>query len=278
MIAHVEFLDQYHFTEDYHRVPPMEALKPFISFYWETNFEHIFEQYGGGFSDVLLPDIAYTYTLKLGTPFTFQIGTKKFVMNTDGFLPRPAGLICHHSPGNKIFGIKFKISTVLFEKKVNFSEYQKGIFPLSYLIDKNVVREIKSAKDFLERTEILDSYFEKLLMKFQRSKKIQIVSEALEKFMSGNDQRQVKQIANVYKISPRTLQRYFQETTGLSTKQAKQIATIRSAVKHLVATPATFDFRHYGYYDKSHFLKQLKRFFSIATPFCKNPHLEVLNA
>ena len=92
------------------------------------------QQNPDGFSDALFPNIGYTYLINLGTPFIMQIGEKKFNMKTDGFLPRNKSIECYHRQGSKLFGIKFKISPIIFKTRVNFGEYREYIYPLSYLM------------------------------------------------------------------------------------------------------------------------------------------------
>ena len=136
-MQHIEFLHKDHFENKYHRKwLRQEQLASFIDFFWETDFDDLWAQYPDGFSDILFPNTGYTYLINLGTPFVMQLGNDPFEMKSDGFLPRHKSLACHHAAGNKIFGIKFKISPLVFEKKINFAEYREYIFPLSYLIDR----------------------------------------------------------------------------------------------------------------------------------------------
>ena len=135
-MQHIEFFHIDHFENDYHRVKPVKELEGFIDFFWETKFDELLQQYPEGFSDALFPNIGYTYLINLGTPFIMQIGDKKFNMKTDGFLPRNKSIECYHRQGNKLFGIKFKISPIIFKTKVNFAEYREYIYPLSYLMEQ----------------------------------------------------------------------------------------------------------------------------------------------
>src|SRR3954463_14439277 len=150
-MQHVEFFHKDHFEHNYRRVYPIGTLSKFIEFFWETDFDALWEKYPEGFSDALFPNVGYTYLINLGTPFVMQLEDESFEMKSDGFLPRHKNMICHHSVGNRIFGIKFNVSPVIFEKKVNFSEYKEYIFPLAYLIDRQVMDKIKKADSFEHR-------------------------------------------------------------------------------------------------------------------------------
>ncbi|MDB5202114.1 MAG: hypothetical protein JWQ27_1523 [Ferruginibacter sp.] len=261
-MQHVEFLDTDHFHNNYHRVPPAPQLAHFIDFFWETKFNHLWKQYPEGFSDVLFPNIGYTYLVNLGTPFVMQVDDEQFIMKTDGFLPRHASIECHHQPGNILFGIKFRISPIIFEKKVNFSEYRRSIFPLSYLIDKDVVMQVKDAPDFKKRVAMLNQYFGGIVAKFDGSlRPITIVSEIINACNKENNFTiSIEEMAVKYALSTRTLQRYFENATSLSSKKTLQILRIRKAVEQLALSAAEFDYKDYGYYDYSHFHKHLRKF------------------
>lgn len=277
-MQHVEFFQNNHFNRHYRRVKAGTAISPFIDYFWETDFEPLWSQYPHGFSDVLFPNVGYTYLINLGTPFIMQIGEKKFDMKTDGFLPRHQPLECFHQKGNKLFGIKFKISPVIFEKKINFSEYREYIFPLSYLMDSAMLATIKSCQTFEERVVVLSDYFEAIIEKYSGTlRPVQIVSEILKHCDEARDFiTPVEDFAKKYKISSRTLQRYFEMATGISTKTALQIMRIRKATEHLANEPDSFNSADYGYYDHSHFYKHLKNFLQKNTLKKLQPHIKLL--
>lgn len=261
-MQHVEIINKDHFDKNYHRVKPSRTVAHFIDFYWQTKFDHLWDQYPDGFSDALFPNIGYTYLINLGTPYVMQVGKKKYDMKTDGFLPRHQSIECFHQAGNCIFGIKFKISPVIFEKKVDFSEYTDAIFPLSYLLEKEVLGNLKKPCSFNERVNLLNSYYGNIIKKFEGSVlPVSIVSEIIDncsKTMAFTEP--IENMASKYAVSSRTLQRYFEKCTSLSTKKTLQILRIRKAVEQMAADPAGFNYNHYGYYDYSHFYKHLQQF------------------
>ena len=280
LMQHIEFFHIDHFDNDYHRVEPAKGLEGFIDFFWETKFEDLLQQHPEGFSDALFPNIGYTYLINLGTPFVMQVGDKKFNMKTDGFLPRNKAIECYHREGNKLFGIKFKISPIIYKTKVNFAEYREYIYPLSYLMEQSVIDKVKKAATFEERIETLNTYFQSIIKMYSGSwEAIRIVSEILQHCDVKNDfTTSVEEFAKKYKISARTLHRYFETTTSLSSKKALQILRIRKAVKHLSDSPGDFNYGIYGYYDYSHFCKHLKKFLQKDTINNLKPHLQLLQS
>jgi AraC-like DNA-binding protein len=238
------------------------ALARFIDFFWETDFDDLYLQYPEGFSDALFPNVGYTYLINLGTPFVMQLDTDSFEMKSDGFLPRHKNMVCHHSTGNKIFGIKFRVSPVVFQKRINFSEYKEYIFPLSYLIDRTVIQKIKEAPSFIKRVEIASAYYKEIIQKHAGSLQyVDTVTEILTRCFENNDfHSSIEDLSKTYNISTRTLQRYFEACTSISSKQALQIMRVRKALAHLTETPETFHYSIYGYYDYSHFYKHVQQF------------------
>jgi methylphosphotriester-DNA--protein-cysteine methyltransferase len=90
---------------------------------------------------------------------------------------------------------------------------------------------------------------------------VRIVARILEDCFEQNDfNKTVEELAKQYKVSTRTLQRYFEACTSISSKQALQIMRVRKAVTHLTDDPGSFHFSIYGYYDYSHFYKHVKQF------------------
>jgi AraC-like DNA-binding protein len=279
-VQHVEFFHKTHFEQQYHRVAPPASLEHFIDFFWETKFELLWKQHPKGFSDALFPNIGYTYLINLGTPFIMQVEDRKFRMKTDGFLPRHKAIECYHQPGNKIFGIKFKISPVIFEKEINFSEYREYIFPLSYLVDQSVIDKIKRSSSFEARVKIASSYFESIVKKYSGSlQPIRVVTSIVNHCNRHNDfTTPISDFALHYNITTRTLQRYFEKTTSISSKKVLQILRIRKVASHLVHSPKDFHFSLYGYYDHSHFYKHLKQFLQKDTLKKLQPHLKLLES
>lgn len=278
-MQHIEFFHIDHFENNYHRVKPVKELESFIDFFWETKFDDLLQKYPKGFSDALFPNIGYTYLINLGTPFIMQVGDKEFNMKTDGFLPRNKSIECYHRQGNKLFGIKFKISPIIFKTKVNFAEYREYIYPLSYLMEQPVIDKVKKAVSFEERIHILNHYFQSIIKAYPGSREaIRIVSEILQHCDSQNDfNTSVEAFAERYKISVRTLHRYFEATTSLSSKKALQILRIRKAAQQLANAPGEFNYEQYGYYDYSHFYKHLKQFLKKDTIVNLKPHLQLLH-
>ncbi|MEO5561993.1 MAG: helix-turn-helix domain-containing protein, partial [Chitinophagaceae bacterium] len=193
-------------------------------------------------------------------------------------LPRYNAIECFHKPGNQLFGIKFRISPVILKKKINFSEYKEYIYPLSYLLEPNIIEQVKLTGSFEERIGVLSNYFLSELDRYEGSMQaVAIVRKILDdSFQQNNFSTPIETLAEQYKISARTLLRYFEMCTGISSKKALQVMRIRKATAHLVTAPETFKYAAYAYYDHSHFYKHLKQFLGTNTLKNLHPHLQLL--
>jgi AraC-like DNA-binding protein len=161
---------------------------------------------------------------------------------------------------------------------VNFSEYKEYIFPLAYLIDRKVIEQIKTASTFEKRMEIASEYYERIVEKYSGSlKQVDIITGILKDCTDNNKfDVSIEDLSSQYKISSRTLQRYFEATTSITSKQALQIMRIRKAIEELANSPSSFHFSNYGYYDHSHFYKHLRSFVNNHTIEMVKPHLQLL--
>lgn len=96
-----------------------------------------------------------------------QLQKDSFEVKNDGFIPSHSYITCHQSFGNRLFGIKFKVCPIVFEKDIDFSEYREFIFPLAYLIDRSIVNKVKSASSFIHRAAIVFENYENLVNKYE---------------------------------------------------------------------------------------------------------------
>ncbi|MEP7107775.1 MAG: AraC family transcriptional regulator, partial [Ferruginibacter sp.] len=179
---------------------------------------------------------------------------------------------------NCIFGIKFKISPVIFNTKVNFGEYRGYVYPLSYLMEQAVTDQVKRAPSFTARVDLLNSYFQSIITEYAGSwESVRVVSSILQHCDQENDfTTPIEDMAAQYHISARTLHRYFETTTAFSSKKALQLLRIRKAVTQLAHSPYDFSYNKYGYYDHSHFYKHLKQFLRKETLENEQPYLKIL--
>jgi transcriptional regulator GlxA family with amidase domain len=134
------------------------------------------------------------------------------------------------------------------------------------------------AGSFAERMQIVSEYYDHIVEKYSGSmKQVEVVTKILNECADKNQfDIPIENLSEQYNISSRTLQRYFEATTSINSKQALQIMRIRKAIEHLTSSPNDFHFSTYGYYDYSHFYKHLKQFLNQHSVSIAKPHLQLL--
>jgi transcriptional regulator GlxA family with amidase domain len=141
-----------------------------------------------------------------------------------------------------------------------------------------VVNNVKRAGSFAQRVQILSAYYDDIIQQYAGSRtQVAIVTQIIQDCVDQSCfDISVEELANRYGISSRTLQRYFEATTSITSKQALQILRIRKAVERITTAPDDFHFSQFGYYDYSHFHKHLKQFLCRQTVSIIQPHLKLL--
>lgn len=264
-MQHIEYIDGDYFAGYHYKKEPVKLLSPFIAYYWETDFEQLWNRFPEGFTDILFPDIGYTYLINLGTPFIIRFPGRSFEMKIDCLLPRVLPTACHHRKGNRIFGIKFRVAPLMFEKPVNFSEYINSMYSLSYLIDRAVLQQVKTARNFAARVSIVNQHYTGIIKQHTESYHyVNIVSRILEEMQENyRPSPRIEAMAGRHRVDLRTLQRYFAKAIGISPKKALQLIRVRNAVQLLSQDPGRFSWKEFGYYDYSHFYKDVRKFMDI---------------
>jgi AraC-like DNA-binding protein len=105
---------------------------------------------------------------------------------------------------------------------------------------------------------------------------VHVITSAIKQMEVSHFQISIEDIAATHQVSTRTLQRYFEATTSLTSKKVFQIMRIRKAVEAFIKDPDLFDYSTFGYYDHSHFYKHLKSFFDQHNTVISKPHLRLL--
>lgn len=128
--------------------------------------------------------------------------------------------------------------------------------------------------------QIVSDYYDSMVEKHSGSlKQVEVVTRILKECNDNNQFNvSIGELSEQFDISSRTLQRYFEATTSINSKQALQIMRIRKAIEDLTASPQNFHFSTYGYYDYSHFYKHLKQFINRHSISIVQPHLQLLKA
>lgn len=244
----IEFYDQPVIAGQYRVMRPSPALADYVEFYWESQYTKT-----GAFSIRTFPRVGSSWVFNLRTPFLLQKGNQRLLIRKDCRYLRDCSIVSHHRPDNLLFGIQLRTGPGFLEGKFqNISDKKSA--------GTNICKRLRHAGNMEERVAETERI---LLTRLDRREeyKINTVNEILAQYGRGMDSytSMGPLYAGVYRSS-KTVERHFKACTGLNPKQAVKLIRIRSALPVYLANKSSFDFRDFGYYDSSHFHKELKWF------------------
>ncbi len=130
--------------------------------------------------------------------------------------------------------------------------YAEEVFGADYLRLKNMLSLLTDA----EKVLALDQWFAERYQKDQEG----FIMEMAQEVSYTYDLRSIMEVTG-YSYS--TLERYFKKEAGLTPKGFQTLSRFKRAIRELYSTRNTdwlYFVSKYGYYDQSHFIKEMKRF------------------
>ncbi len=99
------------------------------------------------------------------------------------------------------------------------------------------------------------------------SGRFDIINNIINYMENSNGMIRVSQICDLFNVTPRSLNRYFKNEIGISPKELLNIFRINNAIKLITENPdcdLTGISYLSGYYDQSHFIKEIRKITGIA--------------
>lgn len=217
---------------------------PYVELYF--NFTHI-NIYSNGYYDLDNPRIHLAGLHQYDqNSFTHMFGTDR----NGGFaiVFQPLGFY-------NLFKIK---SSDFYRYCVNGeSVFKKDIYHLWELL--------QSFRDVNDMKKLFESHFLDYAKKFYC--RFDLINDIISYIGKSNGMIRISQICNIYNITPRSLERHFRDEIGISPKELLQIFRINKAIKLITDNPdcnLTGISYLSGYYDQSHFIKDIKQMTGIS--------------
>jgi hypothetical protein len=240
---------------------PKKALFTFIDYFWEGDFK------GEKTPDRLLPHIGFTLLFNLGKPFILFRNGESYYIKEDTIYPRQ---FCWEDYNKEIhaFGIKFNFSFIPFVSDCpQYALADKPIVCYKFL-DWSFIEQIHKASCYEERVFLSENHFLTLFEKHKNSiRRYQVVLDVLNEMTNGNLMEfNVSQKSLELFTSSKSLNRYFLKCVGMAPKQVHRILRLRAALDSYFNNPGQFNFYGAGYYDHSHFYKEVRKITTIKLP------------
>lgn len=242
---------------------PCEELADYVEFFAESSPEKTKQYVSGDFFTIkMFPSWTPTFYINLGSPY--QIATKKgfrtIRADEDILILRNDTIERYNLPTDHIFTVKFfpgGLEAILGFNQVMLIDQ---IINLNLIMPHSLLESIKQPITFGERIQ----YFEQYLLTQLRGKKadhyLKIVNDAIGEYRDTGMQLSTTQLAEKSFVSSKTINRYFNRVVGISPKNYFSILRARLALEGYVNGNSTFSPYDYGYYDMSHFYKNVTQF------------------
>lgn len=243
---------------------PCAALAPYIEFFSETSISatkiHIQTE---EFTVKLFPSYNPTIWINLGSPYHLKNGVHWQRINeaTDVLVLRNEIIERRNLPLDNIFTIKFFPGGLEAIFGISQAKIGSDVVNLNELIPSSSIKKFKNLSSFNDRISLLQELF---LAKLHSNKKtnyyFNCVQQAIDTFHLSGLELKNKEIVQELAISDKSMYRYFTKMVGTNPKQFMAMNRVRIALTAYVEQHTTFSPYLYGYYDMSHFYKDVVKF------------------
>lgn len=243
---------------------PCEELAPHIEFFSETALEQAAMLLGGQFFSVkMFASFTPTFYINLGPSYHITIGNRRHFIpaQEDILILRDTIVERHNLPTDNIFTVKFNPGGLQAVLGINQTSYKTSIVNLGSLLPVNVLKAIKQPISFDERVELMQQYLVSCIKTSNHNGYYNnLVNDAIGEYNSTGMQLNTGKVAEKIFVTSKTINRYFNRVVGISPKGYFSIIRARTALTAFVNNEAMFVPYDHGYYDMSHFYKDVVKF------------------
>jgi AraC-like DNA-binding protein len=241
---------------------PCEGLADHIEFFSESSIEATKQHVSGkNFSVKMFASWTPTFYINLGAPYEIQVGDKHHFIAADEdiLILRNSIVERCNTPTDNIFTVKFypgSLEAVLGIKQPKLADQ---VIRLKRILPAKLLNQIKQPITFNERVELMQDFFLANLRK-PNDYYLKFVKDAIDNFSTTGLQASNADLAERMFTTSKTINRYFNQVIGTSPKNYFSIMRARTALTGYVGNRPDFIPYNYGYYDMSHFYKDVVKF------------------
>jgi AraC-like DNA-binding protein len=243
---------------------PCEQLSAYIEFFSETSLEAT-DLYirTDRFTVKLFPSYTPTIWINLGSPYHLKNGNKELFVgaDTDILILRDDIVERTNLRTDNIFTVKFNPGG--FEAIFGIEQEKIGnnIININSILFSHILGRLKQLSSFEERKALLEKHFLHLLnTKFVHNHLYKKVSDAIHTYRLSDMTYSSNELAEELAVTDKTLYRYFRNLVGAPPKKYFLTVRARAALISYVADKKSFSPFDFGYYDISHFHKDVVKF------------------
>lgn len=261
---HIELLDQQYFASQYRFMMPSPDLAPHVLFYWMLDLRHSDLQQDE-YQELLLANMYSSLVLNLGAPFDIYDREQHCLhvcagSEVIGYHAAPVSY--HHRSNNFLVGIKFKPASLNYLFRIRGTDIYQQVLPAADVLHH--IRQLESAVYDAKELPAIKALLEDFLRQHTTLPVDRHSAYVLQSLNGPALQQcgyQLKKLASLLYLSPRTLERYFSDLLGISPKKCLSIIRFREAATQYALHGYKADWEELGYHDFSHFRKEWKKQF-----------------
>ncbi|MBC9934297.1 helix-turn-helix domain-containing protein [Chitinophaga qingshengii] len=256
----IEFIDQQYFTGQYRYISPSPDLEPHVVFYWLLDLRRPLPD-DEEFRELLLANMNSSLVLNMGAPFDIcnaagQLLHSSIQSELIGYQTTP--VTYRHYANNFLAGIKFKPASLNYLFGVKGADMQRQTLSAHDVLTQLPALEaaVYDAPDMPAIKTLLEKFLRGYVGAATGNHRFDYVLQSLNSPALQQSGFRLKKLAGLLYVSPRTLERYFNDSLNISPKKCLAILRFRHAAAQYIQHGYKADWEELGYHDFSHFRKE----------------------
>lgn len=248
----------------YDFVAPCEELANYIEFFSESSLAKTRQYFQNEhFSVKMFASWTPTFYINLGAPYYIDLAHSRYLVKAceDILILRNNTVERHNQPADNIFTVKFYpggLEAILGLNQITLAD---KLINLAQILPGSLLAQLRQPIVFEERINLMQQYLLNACRKnSHKDHYLGMVSDAIGEYQATGMQLNTSAVAGRLFISSKTINRYFHRTVGISPKNYFSILRARAALTQFIKAKNGFVPFDYGYYDMSHFYKDVVKF------------------
>lgn len=243
---------------------PMPELADYIEFLSESLGEDTARVAGDqGFFVKMFASWTPTFWINLGTSYHLSMGDDCYLIEPDHdiLVLRDSIVTRHNQPTDHIFTVKFFPGGLEAIFGISQTKFINEVVDLRHVLPGWLLQSVRMAMSFDERLDLIQQFLlENWLGQSRKDHYIQLVNDSIDLYEAGSMGYNVSEVAERMFITSKTINRYFNDVVGTSPRKYFSILRARAALTAYVGGKGSFVPDNFGYYDMSHFYKEMVGF------------------
>ena len=210
----------------------------------------------------MFPSYTPTFWINLGTPYYLSVANKTHVIKADDdiLVLRDTSVEKFKQPTDHIFTVKFLPGGLEAILGINQASLIGQVINLNTILPSAFIKKIKQSLCFEERLALMQSFLLSCYKDTNSDHYLKFVTDCIENYDAAGMQINTSQMAEKMFVTSKTINRYFNKVVGTSPKNYFSIMRTRVALTAYVNQKELFTPYDFGYYDMSHFYKDVVKF------------------